>query len=523
MDPEDIGLESIESAEALVGSLSHRSAYDHRVGNIRVLDTHISWIVLTGDFAYKIKKPVKLDFLDYSTLEKRKCCCELEVELNRRWAPDIYLDVVPICGSRGSLIVGGTGTPIEYAVRMNQFPQDAQLDAQLAAGLLVNKDMVELAEKVAGIHAAIPVYVASSGEGFLAAIRRQMFDNFDYLQDGIDQDDVQRLLAWTRQSLDDCRETLLARYETGFVRECHGDLHLRNLVRLPSGVTPYDCVEFSVELRNIDVVSDVSFLVMDLVARGERRLAYAFINRYLECTGDYAGVTVLGLYFVYHALIRAKIAVIRAIERKHETSRRHDRKETAHYCNVARWWTDFGTPRLIIMHGFSGSGKTWLSQQLMLRLSAIRVRSDIERKRMHGLREAERSGSAVGQGLYGPATSAGLYERLAGFAESILGTGHNVIVDAAFLDRGERDRFRELAERVGSEFVIISTSAARDELHRRVETRQRIGGDPSEADAAVLGHQFDHADALDADERDSVIEVATDRPVDFDKVCKLIV
>ena len=479
--------------------------------------------MLTGDFAYKIKKPIKLAFLDYSTLEKRKHYCELELHLNRRWAPELYVDVVPICGSFEEPVVGGDGTAIEYALKMKQFPQDAQLDAQQAAGLLVTRDMVDLAETVAAIHASIPVYDALTGEAFLAAIRQQMLDNFDYLQESAGEEDVRRLLSWTRQSLDESSDVLTARYESGFVRECHGDLHLRNLVRLPSGVTPYDYIEFSVELRNIDVISDVSFLVMDLVARGERWLAYAFINRYLECTGDYAGTRVLGLYFVYHALIRAKIAVIRAIERAHETTRRHDQREAAHYCNVARWWTDFGTPRLILMHGFSGSGKTWLSQQLMLRLSAIRVRSDIERKRMHGLQESDRSDAAPGQGLYGSETSAGLYEKLSELAESILSTGHNVIVDAAFLDRAERDRFRDLAGQAGCEFVIISTSAAQDELHRRVESRHRIGGDPSDADLAVLGHQLDHADALDADERDRVIEVATDRPVDFDKVCKLIV
>ncbi len=520
MHRDDVDLEPIEREKALVRSLSHGHAYDHPVENVRVLNTHISWVVLTGAFAYKIKKPIKLAFLDYSTLELRKRYCELELELNKRWAPELYVEVVPICGSFDAPIVGGEGTPIEYALKMNQFPQDAQLDVQLAAGLLTSADMVRLAETIAKIHAVVPVYDALSGEEFLAAIRRQMLDNFEYLQDA---DGVRRLLSWTRRTLDDCGELLAARYESGFVRECHGDLHLKNLVRLPSGVTPYDCVEFSVELRNIDVISDVSFLVMDLVARSERRLAYAFINRYLECTGDYEGVTVLGLYFVYHALIRAKIAAIRAIERTHETTRRHDQKETAHYCNVARWWTEFGTPRLIIMHGFSGSGKTWLSQQLMRRLSSIRVRSDIERKRMHGLAETERSDSAVEQGLYRPETSAGLYARLAEISEAILNVGHNVIVDAAFLDRAERDRFRDLAAHAGGAFVIISTSAARDELHRRVESRHRAFGDPSEADIAVVDHQFDHADALDDDERDRVIEVATDRPVDFDKVCKSIV
>ncbi len=521
MDPEDVDLEPIEREKALIESLTHGRAFDHPVENVRVLDTHISWVVLTGEFAYKIKKPIRLDFLDYSTLQKRKHCCELELELNRRWAPDLYLDVVAICGTLDAPTVGGEGAPIEYAVKMKQFPQSAQLDAQLAAGRLTDRDMVDLAETVAATHAAVPVYEALSGAAFFAAIRQAMFDNFDYLQEGTNEDDVAKLEAWTRQGLDEHGELMIARYESGFVRECHGDLHLKNLVRLPSGVTPYDCVEFSVELRSIDVISDVSFLVMDLVARGEQRLAWAFINRYLECSGDYAGVAVLGLYFVYHALIRAKIAAIRAIEREHDLERRQDLDEMAHYCAVARRWIDAGAPRLIIMHGFSGSGKTWLSQQLMRRLPAIRVRSDIERKRMHGLEETERSGSGVGQGLYEPDARTGTYDRLAGLAETILGAGHSAIVDASFLERAERERFRELARRAGNEFIILTTSAARDELQRRLGRRDRAGGDPSEADVAVLRYQFEHADALAGDERGCVIEVATDKPVDIDRLCSI--
>ena len=516
MGHKDVDLASIEREKVLIDSLLHGRAYDHPVEDIRVLDTHISWVILTGPFAYKIKKPVELPFLDYSTLEKRKHYCELELELNRRWAPDIYLDVVPVCGSFHAPVVGGKGTPIEYAVQMKQFPQSAQLDAQLEAGLLVDTDMHDLAETVAATHATIPVYEALSGEAFFAAIRQAMLDNFEYLQEASNTDDTRRLLSWTRQSLDDCRDLLIDRYESGCVRECHGDLHLKNLIRLPAGIVPYDCVEFSVEFRNIDVISDISFLVMDLMARAEEQLAYSFINRYLECSGDYAGVSVLGLYFVYHALIRAKIAVIRGVERHHDAKRQEDREETTHYCAVARRWVDSGAPRLIIMHGFSGSGKTWLSQQLMLRIPAIRVRSDIERKRMHGLQETEGSGSEVGQGLYAPDARAGIYDSLAGLAETILAAGHNVIVDASFLDHTERNRFRDLAGRADSDFVIVSTSARRAELDRRLHRRERLGGSSSEADVEVLRYQLERADALEADERDRVIEVATDGPVDID-------
>jgi aminoglycoside phosphotransferase family enzyme/gluconate kinase len=516
MDHEDVDLEFVEREKALINSLSRGAAYDHPVENIRILDTHISWVVLTGSFAYKIKKPIKLAFLDYSTLRKRKQYCELEFELNRRWAPDLYLDVVPICGSFIEPSVGGTGTPIEYAVKMNQFRQSAQLDRQLDAGLLDDADMRGLAERVAEIHAAVPAYDALSATNFFAAIRQAMLDNFDFLQEDTDADEIDELLSWTQQGLTDNRELMIERYETGHVRECHGDLHLKNLVRLPSGIVPYDCVEFSVELRNIDVISDVSFLVMDLVARGEAQLAYAFINRYLECSGDYAGISLLGLHVVYHALIRAKIAAIRGIERERDIEREQDLEETAHYCAVARRWIDAGTPRLIIMHGFSGSGKTWMSQQLMLQLPAIRVRSDVERKRMHGLAETENSGSAVAEGLYASDVRAGIYEQLAGLARIILEAGHNVIVDASFLDRAERRRFRDLAVKVDSNFSIVSVSAAREELHRRLERRQRDRADPSEADVAVLRYQLEHEDALGADERDYVIDVATDEPVDID-------
>ena len=517
---DDVDLESVEREKTLIESLAHGRAYDHPVQDIQILDTHISWVVLTGKFAYKIKKPVKLAFLDYSTLQKRKRYCELELALNRRWAPDLYLDVVPICGSFGEPLVAGKGPPIEYAVKMKQFPQSAQLDEQLAAGLLDDADMFALAETVAAMHAAAPAYMKLSAADFFAAISQAMLDNFDFVHEGADADAIDELLSWTQQSLNDCRELLTARYESGFVRDCHGDLHLRNLVRLPSGIVPYDCVEFSVELRNIDVISDASFLVMDLVARGENQLAYAFINRYLECSGDYAGVSLLGLYLVYHALIRAKIAAIRGIERVRDQKRQQDREETAHYCAVARRWTGAGRPRLTIMHGLSGSGKTWLSQQLMLRLPAIRIRSDIERKRVHGLTESESSGSAVAAGLYAPDLRTAVYERLSDLARIVLEAGHNVIVDASFLDRAERNRFRDLAQDAGGDFSIVSVSAAREELHRRLERRQSERAGPSEADVAVLGYQLEHADALDVDERDYTIEVATDQTVDIDRLVR---
>ncbi|NIA28075.1 MAG: AAA family ATPase [Desulfobulbaceae bacterium] len=500
----------------------HGSAYPHPVDNVRLLETHISWVILTGSFAYKIKKPIKLEFLDFSSLEQRKIFCEDELRLNRRWAADLYLDVVPICGSFEKPVVGGTDSPIEYAVKMLQFPQSAQLDAQLDAGLLNEADMVELAEMVAKQHGLADVVAQLSAAEALEFVRDPMLENIEHLKKFIGRDELQYLSSWTSSNLQGLQATLIQRQKEGFIRECHGDLHLRNLVRLRSGIVAFDCVEFSSDLSNIDVMSDVSFLLMDLVARERQDLAYLFINRYLECTGDYAGMSVFGLYYVYHALIRAKIAAIRSVERTDETSRQRDLEEMAHCCAVARCWAEPRRPCLIAMHGFSGSGKTWLSQQLIPRLPAIRVRSDIERKRHYGLLETEGSGAGVGEGIYDPRERTGIYATLATAAETSLRLGRNVIADAAFLNRKDRLYFQALAQQLDADFVIVDVQAEPDELLRRMQLRQQDVGDASEADVNVLQYQFENSEPLDAEELEWTVAVATDADVHVGAVVSYI-
>jgi len=523
MSAKAVDLTSVGREEKLIESLLHGTVYPHPVDNIRLLETHISWVILTGSFAYKIKKPIKLEFLDFSSLEQRKFFCQEELRLNRRWAADLYLDVVPICGSFEEPVVGGIGSPIEYAVKMLQFPQSAQLDVQLDAGLLKDADMVELAEMVATQHGLASVIAQSGATEALEFVRHPMLENIEHLKKYIDRDELHYLSSWTSSNLQDLQATLIQRQKEGFIRECHGDLHLRNLVRLRSGIAAFDCVEFSANLRNIDVMSDVSFLLMDLIARERQDLAYLFINRYLECTGDYAGMSVLGLYYVYHALIRAKIAAIRSVERADETDRQRDLEEMAHCCAVARCWIEPRPPCLIAMHGFSGSGKTWLSQQLIPRLPAIRVRSDIERKRRYGLPETEGSGSRVGKGIYDLRERTRTYEALATAAESSLRIGQHVIVDATFLNRKDRLHFRALAKRLDADFVIVDVHAEPDELFRRVQLRQCEAGDASEADANVLQYQVENAEPLEAEELEWSIAIATDADVDVGAVVSYIV
>ena len=506
----------------LIASLLKPEAYPHPVAPLELLETHISWVILTGTYAYKIKKSIKLEFLDFSTLQQRQHFCEEELRLNRRMAPQLYLDVVPICGSEENPKVGGEGGAIEYALKMHQFRQSAQLDKQLDAGLLNENDMLDLAETIATYHHdAVRLYFRSDQEA-VRQISAPQLSNFPPIHSVTDMKTTRRIQDWTAQSLHDLERMLIERHKNGFVRECHGDLHLENLVRLPSGIVAFDCVEFSAALRNIDVISDVAFLAMDLVARARQDLAGIFVNRYLEHTGDYSGMSVFGLYFVYHCMIRAKVAAVRSGERHEAAGRAQDIAQLKHYLAVAVRWIKRPLPVVVGMHGFSGSGKTWLSTQLMSELPAIRVRSDIERKRRLGLAETASSESQTGRGAYTARARADVYESMMAIVDGLIEAGFNVIADASFLMRTDRQLLEALANRNDAAMVWIDASADNDELVRRLQRRNAAGDDSSEADAEVLDYQYRHAEPLTAAELKHTVCVATDRQVDPGAIIKSI-
>ena len=522
MNDATLDLTAVSREEILIRALLDERAYPHPVHNIRLLDTHISWVILTGTYAYKIKKPLKLEFLDYSTLEQRKHFCEEEIRLNTLWAPEIYVDVVAISGSYERPEIGGDGEAVEYAVRMHQFPQSAQIDVQLDNGLVDEEDMLALAETIAGKHAIVDRCTNLGVEDARRLVRHPMLENVEHLKAHVPWEDLESLASWTADGLESLWPTLLRRQDEGFVRECHGDLKLSNLVRLESGIVAFDGVEFNADLRNIDAISDVSFLVMDLESFERRDLAYVFLNRYLECTGDYPGMTIFALYYVYHALIRAKIAAIRSIERKHAIDVECDLEEMNFYCDVARRWIESERPVLVLMRGFSGSGKTWLSQQLLSRLPAIRIRSDIERKRAFGLGEREASDSTVGAGIYSADNRRDVYAALGELAEALLVAGQNVIVDASFLGREDRQCLHAIAGRLGCGFAIVDLRADRDFLEHQLRKRARAGGDASEADADVLRYQFEHADPLDEGEAQVTVAVDMEATSDPDSIIRAI-
>jgi aminoglycoside phosphotransferase family enzyme/predicted kinase len=488
------------------------AAFAHAVTRLRVIETHISWVVLTGAFAYKIKKPVRFDFLDAATLERRRALCEEELRLNRRLAPELYIEVQPIVREGGQLRFGGSGPVAEYAVRMHEFDPGQELASQLAAGAVTLEEMTSLAGDLAGFHRQAAVAAPDSPFGDVASVRGQMLDNMTVLEGhsgpGQDMVALRRLDDWLRAVLIRSAALISDRKRAGAVRECHGDLHARNIVRWRGRWMPFDCIEFNPDLRWIDTMSDVAFLFMDLAAHRRRDLAHAFLSRYLEESGDYGGMRLLPLYAVYRALVRAKIDALAARSVAAESAQALRARE-AERIGVATELMSERQPALLLTHGLTASGKSWLSERLVPTIHAVRVRADLERKRLARLEPLESSHSGVGEDLYAAAVTERVYERLRECADAALSAGFNALVDASFLRAAQRERFRQLAVQRRVPFLILSCHADAATLDARLETRAQAGRDPSEATRAVLEYQLATQQPLSAAERAQVLVIDT--------------
>ena len=490
------------------------AVFPHPVTQLQLKQTHISWVVLTGPFAYKIKKPVRYDFIDASTLARRHFLCEEELRLNRRFAPDLYAGVVPIVSVNGQLRVGGRGKPLEFAVKMHELDPSQELAEQLTRGEVTPQDMSSLAALLADAHLRAAVAPVDAPFGTFQQVRMPMLDNFRllrrYLSGEPDLKLLEQLARWTDESLARLEPLIRARRQSGMVRECHGDLHARNIVRWRQQWQPFDCLEFDPELRWIDVMSDAAFLFMDLVSRQRGDLACEFLSRYLEETGDYAGLRLLPLYAPYLALVRAKVDALGAETVGLGERRALEARLTERLATAVRFM-DAKSPALVIMHGVTASGKSWLSERLVSAIPAIRIRSDLERKRLAGVAPLARRIFGVGEGDYDAATTQSTYERLLDLADSALEGNCSTVIDATFLDPAHRDMFRCLALRRQCPFLIVSCSSDAATLEARLDTRARSGLDPSEATQAVLEQQLRSRQPLGAEEQKHAVQVDTSR------------
>ncbi len=476
---------------------------------------------MAGDFAYKIKKPITLPFLDYGTLARRETCCRVELLLNRRFAPDMYLDVVPIGGTPEQPCFGLLPA-IEWAVRMRRFDEQGRLDRVAARGELQPAQLSQLAATLCTFWETAAVATPTTRFGApdqVLAAARENFAELRQLLPPEEQPQVEQLAHWTEGEFGRRAADFAARKNGGRVREGHGDLHLGNLALIDGHVTPFDCIEFNEDFRWNDVASEIAFVWIDLLDHRRPGLAAWLLNAWLEVSGDFQALAVLRFYAVYRAMVRAKIAALRA--------RQEDAVENLADLESARTYLRLGlqiavtcprsgipvtqsapAPTLVVTCGMSGSGKTTASTARLLdatqaaAASTVRLRSDVERKRLFGLAPQDKSGSPPDGGIYTTEATTRTYARLHALARTLLVAGWPVIVDAAFLRREERANFRALANELGAGFGILATEASAEELRRRLMARS---GDASEATVAVLEKQLTWFEPLDDSERACVI------------------
>lgn len=500
-------------------------AFGHVVGDVEWIETHISWVLLAGRYAYKFKKPVKLDFLDFSTPALRRAACLEELRINRRTAPDLYVGLVALVGDWPQTLhlqpLEGAPPDAEPAVCMLRFDPQEVLSRVLEAQCLTPAHVDILASRVARLHCTATAALPGQGWGSAQAVQAPVQDCLTSLHASSAHSPellalIGPLTTWCAARAAALAPLFEERLRTGHVRECHGDLHLANLVLIDDAPQLFDAIEFNPALRWIDCISDIAFVVMDLEAHGRADLAWRFVNTWLEHTGDYGGLQVLDYYRVYRALVRARVAGLRLAQAA-EPERSACLQEQRHYLELALRFTAPRPVALWLTHGFSGSGKSTHSLALVSARSMVRVRSDVERKRLFGLSPGEGS-SAVPGSIYGAEASRQTYARMAQAARQVLGAGHCVLLDATFLNPAARASFIALANELGVPCRILCFEAPLSVLRERVVARQQLGGDPSEADVSVLEAQWAAAQPLAVDEERLALHVDTTRSVDWDVI-----
>ena len=492
--------------DELIRALQDPSLYPHAVKHFSVIETHISWVILTGDYAYKIKKPVNLGFVDFSTLARREHFCNEELRLNRRFAAELYLDVVAIRGTRTQPCLAGDGAVIEYALKMREFTQSSLLNSYASEQRLLPAHIDAMADVIADFHERAQHADDDTAFGCCDTFLKWSRENFRHIEAVLPghvlPGGFEALKKWCLSLCDTHQDRMNERLANGFVRECHGDLHLGNMALIDGQITLFDCIEFNAELRWIDTASEIAFLAMDLQAHGYPGYCWRFINRYLQACGDYSSVALLRHYLVYRALVRAKVEALRVQPPDSAAPNKPaSYRDVSVYLDLATAWSTDTRPALLIMHGFSGSGKSTCARQLVEALGAIQVRSDVERKRLFDLDPYATSASATGQGIYTVDASEQTYDRLAELARTILQAGYTTIVDASFLKASQRDQFTRLASQYEVPHMFITCGAAESVLRERIRQRAAHGTDPSEATLDVLQQQIQSHDPLTEEEQ----------------------
>ncbi len=481
------------SQHAVFAHMADPNSHDHAPDGVERIDTHAAVVFLSGDYAYKIKRAVRLPYLDFSTLEKRRAVCEREVEINRRTAPDIYLGVLPIVRTcDGLLAIAGKGEPVEWAIKMRRFDQAELFDRLARAGALPLEMMQPLAREVADLHSGERPQRSRDGAKMMKQVIEPVLTSLGGDPAVLNKSEVADYAADARRELRAQSSLLRARAGQGYVRHCHGDLHLQNIVRIDGTPVLFDAIEFDERIATIDTLYDVAFLLMDLWHRDLRAHANLLLNAYLAQTGQdrpvvsLRGLALLPLFLSVRASVRAMVGLDRLPFTK-KAGQKAARDDVAVYFRMAREFLQPQAPQLIVIGGLSGTGKSTLAVALAPAVGAapgaVVFRSDIERKRLAGVGETTRLDAAQ----YTAAATGRVYRALAAKAKAALGAGRTVVVDAVFARPDQRARIEQIAGDAGAPFAGLWLEAPDRAMVERVEARK---GDASDANARVVTEQL---------------------------------
>lgn len=468
----------------LVAALREPAVYPHPVDRVELVETHISWVFLAGERVYKVKKPVDLGFLDFRTLRQRRHFCQEEVRLNRRLAPDTYLGVVALKGSRPHIRIGGLGPTVEVAVEMRRLPAERMLDRLVAAGRAEPEQVRAVAATVARFHAEGETGGRIDRMGSLETIRRNWDECFTQTAETpaeIWPPEQRRAL---RDYVDDflTREAsrLEARISEGRIRDCHGDLQAQHVCCIEP-IQIFDCIEFNERFRFGDTAGEIAFLAMDLQRLGASALAVEFINAYIEETGDYGVVPLLDFYRAYRAFVRAKVLAFQLSERPELVP-----AARALFSLAGRFAEPRRPARLLITSGVMGSGKSTVARAVAARLGAIVIRTDAVRKRLGGVGIHERATAGFEEGLYTSDMSNRTYTRALGLAAEVVGAGWTVIVDGSFSRAAERAEARRVAHRLGVAHATLWCETPDGVIVERLARRATDSGEISDGHPQLL-------------------------------------
>lgn len=503
-----------------VTDLLSRDAYDHVADDIRLLQTHISYVLLAGEFAYKIKKPLDLGFLDYSTLELRRGMCEEEVRLNRRLCDGLYLGVVPITRrADGTHRIGGVSEPVEYAVRMRRVREDQAMPGLLKSGTLTREHLASLASKIARFHRDADRGEHIAAVGRVRAVRRNWDENFEQTAPYVDRTlsgvQLDHVRSYVERFLAEHTDLIDERADEGRVRDGHGDLRADSVVFGPDGsVCVMDCIEFNERLRFGDVASDVAFMAMDLEFRGFRCEADEFVSLYIESAdSDETLPAMLNFYRVYRAYVRGKVDSMQIEESEISSAQRSEAAARAvRYFELAESYALASLPQVLVMTvGLSGTGKSFIARGLAGRADAVLLSTDLirrERTNARGLGPA-----AYDDAAYTPQHRDVVYVAMIERATRHLLLKRNVILDATFLTRRHRELARGAAASVGVPLLVVEMTAGEPVVRERLTARTNDGS-ASDARWNTYVHQREDFEPLDDVAPASLIRLNTTRPLD---------